>query len=374
LGRSWNLDDELDALLDASRNGTRVARRAELAPLVEVAAALRAELSAIQIDPAVAHQHLTSAIGAPRFAPTAPSPNGNGFGTRIGTEIPPEPVPPAVERPAHSRFRRRVTMIALAASLALIPATMASGTSLPGQPLYPVKRSIEQVRLAALAWSPAGTAREQLRIADVRSAELAGLVRRGAVGQIPGAIVALQAAVDAAGQAVDQASMQEGSDSARAVALRQDLAEVTNDQILQLTSVAERIPTTSPAATQAIEAANEALVSAKRRQQQQQGGMVGHGAPASTTAWTPTSATGGAVLPGLATAITTTTLAVQAAASTSSTIITAGTAASGCGDRPKSRKKRRQWAECMLASGQPVDQDDLVELGKDAYPATTAAG
>ncbi|SRR6266508_2282541 len=287
MGRSWNLDDELDTLLDASRTGSRAERCGELAPLVEVAAALRAELSAMEIDPGVARQHLTRAIGAPRLAqagpaPVAPSLNGlYGPGPRVGTEIPAQPVAQPVTR-LRSRVRRRVTVTALAAALALIPATMMSASSLPGHPLFPLKRPVEQVRLAALAWSPSGTAREHLRIADVRSAELAGLVEHGAVGRVPGAVLALQSAVDAAGQAVDQASLGE-ADSGRGVALRQDLAEVTNHQILQLASVSHRIPSTSPAAEQAIEAANEALVSAKQKLGQQ-GDPAGQAPPTQPSA------------------------------------------------------------------------------------------
>src|SRR6266508_990223 len=265
MGRSWNLDDELDTLLDASRTGSRAERCGELAPLVEVAAALRAELSAMEIDPGVARQHLTRAIGAPRLAqagpaPVAPSLNGlYGPGPRVGTEIPAQPVAQPVTR-LRSRVRRRVTVTALAAALALIPATMMSASSLPGHPLFPLKRPVEQVRPAALA----------------------GLVEHGAVGRVPGAVLALQSAVDAAGQAVDQASLGE-ADSGRGVALRQDLAEVTNHQILQLASVSHRIPSTSPAAEQAIEAANEALVSAKQKLGQQ-GDPAGQAPPTQPSA------------------------------------------------------------------------------------------
>ncbi|HEV8648830.1 MAG TPA: DUF5667 domain-containing protein [Actinomycetes bacterium] len=381
MGRSWDLDDELDALLDASPEGSRTGRCGELAPLVEVAAALRAELSAVQIDPGAARQHLSRVTGAPRFAPagsssagsslSGPSHSGsspagsslNGSGRRIGTEIPAQPVPLPVGRP-RSRLRRRVTMVALAAALALVPATMVSASSLPGHPLYPLKRSVEQVRLAALVWSPAGSAREHLRIADVRAAELAGLVRRKAVGRVPDAITALQNAVDAAGKAVDEASLREG-DSGRGVALRQDLAEVTNDQIVQLASVSREIPTTSPAAQQAIEAAKEALVSAKLRQEQQ-GGASGQVTPATTSA-PPTSSTSGALLPALVTGITTTTVAAGAAQVASSTTVGAREAsASNCGERPATPAKRRQWAKCLLAAGQPVDPEDLAAAPEDA--------
>jgi len=375
MGRSWNLDDELDALLDASRRGSALLDASrhgsrngpgELAPLVEVAAALRAELSAADIDPGVARQHLSRAIGAPRFAPAtsspaAPSPNGSG--RRIGTEIPAQPVALPVGR-SRSRLRRRVTTIALAAALTLVPATLVSASSLPGHPLYPLKRSVEQVRLAALAWSPSGSAREHLRIADVRAAELAGLVRRKAVGRVPDAVTALQSAVDAASQAVDEASFREG-DSARGVALRQDLAEVTNDQIVQLASVSREIPTTSPAATQAIEAANEALVSAKLKQKQQ-GGATGHTTPTTTSA-PAASPTSGALLPGLVTVVTTTTIAAGAAQAASSTTVGATvSAASDCGERPASPAKRQQWADCMLAAGQPVAPTALDPMAEGA--------
>ncbi len=385
MGRSWDLDEELDheldALLDAPGGGLPDERH-ELAPLVEVAAALRAELAAVELDPGLAHQHVGRAVGAPRLRPAVVpvrslhgSNSVHGSAVRMGTEVPAAPAAPPVGRPARFTLRRRVAVLALAAALLLVPATMASTRALPGQPLYPLKRSVEQVRLAALGWSPAASARERLRIADVRSSELASLLARGDVGRVPGAIVALRSAVDAAWQAVDEASFRD-VDSSRAVALLQDFAAVQDRQIIQLTRVSGSIQTSSPAAEQAIETATSALASAKKQKQkqQQQQGARGGGRPAPTSPTTPpTSPTVGALLPDLATTVTaptagaptptvataTTPTATAATATTAAVAARAAAALLDCGDRPKKAKEREDWAECMAGYGQPVDPADV---------------
>jgi hypothetical protein len=263
MGRPLSLDDELDALLDAPAGGPDRYVSAELAPLVAVATALRAELATVTLDPGVVRRHLSHAIGTSRLAPISFS--ANGTGRRIGTNVGQlQPVDRAARQASPSRLRRRIAAVALAAALLLIPATMASGNALPGQPLYPVKLSVEEVRLAALGWSPTATARERMRIADVRLSELTQLVGDGQVERVPGAIRSLRSSVDAAAQAVDQASLQELDDK-RAIALRQDLFEVQDRQIIRLTSVAMALPKTSPAATEAITVAQKALVSAVRQ-------------------------------------------------------------------------------------------------------------
>jgi hypothetical protein len=264
MGRPLSLDDELDALLDAPPDGSDRHVSAELAPLVAVATALRAELAMVKLDPGVARQHLSHAIGTPRLAPLTFS--GNGLGRRIGTDVVQlQPgASPASTRPGPSRLRRRIAAVALAAALLLIPVTIASGNSLPGRPLHPVKLTVEEVRLAALGWSPSGTARERLRIADVRLSELTQLVGDGQVERVPGAIRSLRSSVDAAAQAVDQATLQE-VDANRALALKDDLVAVQDRQIIRLTSVAETLPKASPAAREAIDVAQSALVSAKRQ-------------------------------------------------------------------------------------------------------------
>lgn len=262
MGRPLSLDDELDALLDAppGESGRHVS--AELAPLVAVATAIRTELATVVPDPGVARRQISHAIGTSRLAPIQFP--GNGHGPRIGTDVPFEPQALRARRPEPSRLRRRVAAAALAAALLLIPITILSGRSLPGQPLYPVKLSVEDVRLAALAWSPGGTARERLRIADARLDELSQLADGGRLDRVPDAILSLRAAVDSAAQAVDQASIQE-VDPNRAAALRQSLNEVQNRQIIGLTTVAQRLPRASPAARNAINAAESALVSAKQQ-------------------------------------------------------------------------------------------------------------
>jgi uncharacterized protein DUF5667 len=263
MGRPLSLDDELDALLDAPAGGPDRYVSAELAPLVAVATALRAELATVTLDPGVVRRHLSHAIGTSRLAPISFS--ANGTGRRIGTNVGQlQPVDRAARQASPSRLRRRIAAVALAAALLLIPATMASGNALPGQPLYPVKLSVEEVRLAALGWSPTATARERMRIADVRLSELTRLANARKMDRVPDAILSLRSSVDAAAQAVDQASLQELDDK-RAIALRQDLFEVQDRQIIRLTSVAMALPKTSPAATEAITVAQKALVSAVRQ-------------------------------------------------------------------------------------------------------------
>jgi Domain of unknown function (DUF5667) len=266
MGRPLSLDDELDALLDAPASGPDRYVSVELAPLVAVATALRAELATVTLDPGVARRHLSRAIGAPRLAPVTFS--ANGTGRRIGTDVVQlQPADPAV-RQLRPWLRRRIAAVALAAALLLIPATMVSGNALPGQPLYPVKLSVEEVRLAALGWSPSGAARERMRIADVRLNELTQLANAREMNRVPDAILSLRSAVDAAAQAVDQASLQELDDK-RAIALKGDLLEVQDRQIVRLQSVAVALPKTSPAAAEAIRVAQSALVSAKLQKQQQ---------------------------------------------------------------------------------------------------------
>ena len=140
------LHDELDALLD----GRPVELTDELAPLVEAADALRAELAAFQLDPEVADRHLERVLERP--------------GTVVQL--------PVRRQPSGWDVRRRVVAVALAAALVLAPATMASAAALPGQAMYPFKRAIEQLRIASVQWSPAREAGERTRVADERLDEL----------------------------------------------------------------------------------------------------------------------------------------------------------------------------------------------------------
>jgi hypothetical protein len=174
------LHDELDALLD----GRPVELTDELAPLAEAADALRAELDAYQLDPQVADRHLERVL--------------HGSATVVSL--------PVRGQPSGWDLRRRVAAVVLAAALVLAPATMASAAALPGQPMYPFKRAIEEIRVAAVQWSPSREAVERTRVADARLGELRQLVNLKIFTQVPTAITALGKAVQEAEDAVNDAS------------------------------------------------------------------------------------------------------------------------------------------------------------------------
>ena len=204
------LHDELDALLD----GRPVELTDELAPLVEAADALRAELAALQLDPAVADRHLERVLqGSATVVQLAPRRQANGWD-----------------------LRRRVAAVALAAALVLAPATMASAAALPGQAMYPFKLAIEQLRLASVQWSPSREAGERTRVADERLDEVQDLVRLKMFNQLPNALTALGKAVVAAQVAVQEAA-QEG-EPVSGVAARLNQVEALGGQVVQRVVVA----------------------------------------------------------------------------------------------------------------------------------------
>ena len=174
------LHDELDALLD----GRPVELTDELAPLVEAADSLRAELASYELDPGVADRHLERVL--------------EGSGTVV--QLP-------VRQPAGGwDVRRRVVAVALAAALVLAPATIASAAALPGQAMYPFKLAIEQVRIASVQWSPGREADERTRVAGKRLDEVESLVSLRMFNQLPNALKALEQAVVAAQVAVAEAA------------------------------------------------------------------------------------------------------------------------------------------------------------------------
>jgi hypothetical protein len=177
--KSNRLHDELDALLD----GRPVELTDELAPLAEAADALRAELAAYQLDPAVADRHLERVLDG--SAPVLQLPVRTQHG---GWDL-----------------RRRLAAVALAAALVLAPATMASAAALPGQAMYPFKLAIEQLRIASVQWSSGREAVERTRVADERLEELDRLVELRMYTQVPTALNALKKAVLAAQAAVSDA-------------------------------------------------------------------------------------------------------------------------------------------------------------------------
>jgi hypothetical protein len=205
------LHDELDALLD----GRPVELTDELAPLVEAADALRAELAALELDPAVADRHLERVLqGSATVVQLSPRRQANGWD-----------------------LRRRVAAVALAAALVLAPATMASAAALPGQAMYPFKLAIEQLRIASVQWSPSREAGERTRVADERLGEVQDLFRLRMFNQLPDAVTALGKAVVAAQVAVREAA-EEGEPVSAVVADRLNLVEAAGGQVVERVAVA----------------------------------------------------------------------------------------------------------------------------------------
>jgi hypothetical protein len=199
------LHDELDALLD----GRPVELTDELAPLVEAADALRAELAALQLDPAVADRHLERVLqGTARVVQLPPRRQANGWD-----------------------LRRRVAAVALAAALVLAPATMASAAALPGQAMYPFKLAIEQLRIASVQWSPSREAGERTRVADERLDEVQDLINLKMFSQLPNALTAFGKAVAAAQVAVEEAAKE--GEPVPAVAARLNRVEAIGVQVVR---------------------------------------------------------------------------------------------------------------------------------------------
>jgi len=204
------LHDELDALLD----GRPVELTEELAPLAEAADALRAEMAAHQLDPAVADRHLELVLGGPANLVRMPArPQSSGWDVR-----------------------RRVAAVVLAAALVLVPATMASAAALPGQAMYPFKLAIEQLRLASVGWSPSREAGERTRVAHERLSEVNSLLDLKMYNQLPMALKALKQAVLAAEQAV--ADAQREGEPVPGVLARLNLVKQAGGQMVEKVAVA----------------------------------------------------------------------------------------------------------------------------------------
>ena len=223
--------DELDALLD----GRPVELTDELAPLVEAADALRAELAALQLDPAVADRHLERVLQGPATV----------------VQLPPR------RQASGWDLRRRVAAVALAAALVLAPATIASAAALPGQAMYPFKLAIEQLRIASVQWSPSREAGERTRVADERLGEVQDLISLKMFNQLPNALTALSKAVVAAQVAVEEAARE--GEPVSGVAARLSVVEAVGGQVVQRVAVtAENGSVALPEGTrEAIQAAVE---------------------------------------------------------------------------------------------------------------------
>jgi hypothetical protein len=231
MGRPNQTHERLDALLDG-RPGEVTD---DLAPLLAAAEALRGELAEFELDPEVVDRHLEQVLDRP-------------------AAVVPLPV-----REDRGGLRRRLVAVGLAAALVLVPATAASaasGSALPGQPLYPVKLAFEQFRLATVQWSATAEAHERTRLAATRLKELDRLVQLRMLRQIPSAIRALDKAVAAARVAVREALAENGRDS-ELVAAASKLDEVQsagNGELNELTAIMKELrPANAAAITLAME-------------------------------------------------------------------------------------------------------------------------
>jgi hypothetical protein len=236
------LHDELDALID----GRPVELTEELAPLVETADALRAELATLELDPAVADRHLERILHGSATVVRLPArlqPGGWDVRRRV--------VAVARLQPGGWDVRRRVVAVALAATLVLAPATLASAAALPGQAMYPFKLAIEQLRIASVQWSPAREAGERTRVADERLNEVEDLVRLKMFNQLPSALASLERAVVAAQVAVKEAA-REGEPVSGVLARLSRVKADGSRVVLRVADAAGGLP---PGTRRAIEAA-----------------------------------------------------------------------------------------------------------------------
>jgi hypothetical protein len=231
MARPNQTHDRLDALLDG-RPGEVTD---DLAPLLAAAAALRGELAEFELDPEVVARHLEQALDRP------------------ATVVP----LPVRDEDRGGGLRRRLIAVGLAAALVLVPATAASaasGSALPGQPLYPVKIAFEQFRLATVQWSPTLEAQERAKLAAKRLDELRKLVKLRMFHQILPAIHALDKAVAAANVAVHEAIAKEGADP-ELLAAANKLEEVKDAKSGELVVLRKIVSELKPANQAAIKLA-----------------------------------------------------------------------------------------------------------------------
>jgi hypothetical protein len=235
MARPNQTHDRLDALLDG-RPGEVTD---DLAPLLAAAAALRGELAEFELDPEVVARHLEQALDRP------------------ATVVP----LPVRDEDRGGGLRRRLIAVGLAAALVLVPATAASaasGSALPGQPLYPVKIAFEQFRLATVQWSPTLEAQERAKLAAKRLDELSKLVKLRMFHQIPLAIRALDKAVAAANAAVIEAAEDDGRPDPKLDAFNR-LTAVAVEQHRELVALKQMGSQLPVAVTQAVKGSPAAL-------------------------------------------------------------------------------------------------------------------
>jgi hypothetical protein len=138
------------------------------------------------------------------------------------------------------RYARPVLVGALASSVAAVGAVgvaAASRGALPGEPLYGVKRHVEQMRLT-FAGGEVGEAEAHLKLARTRMSEIRELVADADAGdeELPGLLRAWREEVDLGSGVLVQAAMDGDGDA------RSAITEFTTDQSRELTELLRALP------------------------------------------------------------------------------------------------------------------------------------
>jgi Domain of unknown function (DUF5667) len=210
IGRTRRQAKQLDAALEGRASSVPD----DLLPLLAMADEVRASALRIQPDHALARQRIERAL----------RPHG-----RVAHLPRPEP-----------RWGMRIAAVSLASTAAIVPATIVSSSSIPGDPLYPLKRGMEQVRVIA-ATSPEAEAATRTDIAYARLAELDALLQAGDLEHLPQVLVDLNLAVGEAEAAVAMAR-QGGADTTQVAALESQLANVNDAQTDHLNAAIVKLP------------------------------------------------------------------------------------------------------------------------------------
>jgi hypothetical protein len=210
----------LDDLLEG--RGGVTGEHSDLRGLALLAQTLRDEASGWQLDPELAEAQLAQALRG---------------------DAPAELVAVAARRRQRPAGRRAMA-VALVAAMLGTPTAVASARSVPGDALYPVKRTIERVRLGA-ARSAEAAATARLDLARERLGELRSLVRDGRRRELPAAAGRLRAAMDAAAEAVADARA-EGVGATRLAALEGELGELTGAAGVALSEAQRAGPAGAP--------------------------------------------------------------------------------------------------------------------------------
>jgi hypothetical protein len=252
-----NVDDALQHCLEELDAGRlTIAECAALYPHLEDLPAQLAAAQALRAEPAPEFSSAASAaLKAQLLAHWRARANGRAVEPAVPSAVaPPRPERMAPVRQPRWRWPRLLTprlALALAGIVVLLAASAgtlsAAGSSLPGQWLYPIKRSVETWQIA---WTPAADqAKAHLELIDERAQELQALANRSALD-----LALLTAAANAF---AEQCAAALGSVAAAPAGEREALLEAIiaaiADEEAALSSVITQAPAPAvPALTEAL--------------------------------------------------------------------------------------------------------------------------